>query len=119
MNSRAITITIIIIIAAALLTVLTIFVIIPAVKRKKLAKAWSDIAKKAGLTLTPVYIQTELKKVSNKEVDILINFSLDIQAKKYLQALTMFGDVDKIIKKTNLGDLNTYVAAFLGKTPKV
>jgi lipopolysaccharide export LptBFGC system permease protein LptF len=118
MSTKAITITIIIIIVAALLTALAITVVIPAIKRKKLAQAWSDVAKKASLTLTPAYIQNELKKVSNKEVDTLITFSQDLQAKKYSQAITMLGDIDKILQKTSLGSINTYLTAFIGGTPK-
>jgi hypothetical protein len=109
----------IIVIAALIITgVIVVKKVIPAIKRKKLAQGWSDIAKKAGLNLTADYIQGELAKVSNADIDTLITFSQLLQAKNYLSAFGMFSQVDKILNQTKLGNLETYITAFLGGTPK-
>ncbi len=110
----------IIIIAAVFLTgmiILGVKVIIPGIKRKKLAEAWSAIAKQAKLNLTPEYIQTELQKVTSEDLDTLITFSKYLQAKKIGQAVMMLADIEKILNKTNLGKIDTYLAALIG-TPK-
>lgn len=113
-DHKGLIIFIIILVLASIITAIVLMVVIPGVKRSKLAAAWADIAKKANMNLTQDYIQTELKKVSNADIDTLITFSQALQAKTYGPVIAMLPAVSKILNQTNLGNVQTYLAALIG-----
>jgi len=95
---------IIFIVLIALAAVL-IFVIVPRIKRKKLAQAWADLVKIDGKPLLPSLqknIEEGLKKVSNSEVDRLIEWSRAMQAKDFVKAGVMTLEIGPILSKTGL-----------------
>lgn len=104
------------IVIIALIIILTVVAVkfgIPAIKRKKLAEGWGAIAAKAHIPLSAADIKKELDKLPDADIDVLVEFSQDLQGGKFVQALKMINKVDPIIKKTNLGDLKTYLPAFI------
>lgn len=95
----------IIVIALLILTPIVIFVVIPKVKRSKLAQALADATnEKAPGLLTKDEILTGLNKISNSEVDTLIDFFTKMQAKDWAGVAALTPEITKILPETCLQD---------------
>lgn len=76
--------------------------VVPNIKRRKLAEGWAEIFKEGNIDITEDHLYTEFKKLPNKDIDTLIDFSTKLKEKKYVPAYKMLKEIDPIIKKTNL-----------------
>lgn len=68
---------------ALLLSGIVVFVVIPKIKRKKLSEGWADWITAHGHAISADQIRAGLDKLSNSEVDTVIDFSQRLQANDY------------------------------------
>jgi hypothetical protein len=78
------------------------FVVIPRVKRKKLAQGIVEQTSKLGGKATYEEVRAGLDKVSNKEIDTLITWVNHLKNLDLAKAAAMFSQVDPIIQKAGL-----------------
>lgn len=99
--------TIIILAIVALLATGFFFLVLPKIKRKKLAEGWSDMTRigDGPPGITPEQITECLDRVSNKEIDVLIKYSKAMQAKDFATMGSMFKEVSPILKKAQLDNI--------------
>lgn len=86
------------------------FAFLPKIKRRKLAEAIVEQAKKLGSHATYDQVRAGIDKLSNSEVDTLITFAKHLQNTELLQAAKMFAEINPILKKADLVDILTLSA---------
>jgi hypothetical protein len=83
-------------------------------KRNKLLQAWESFAKSRGVTLPTNYIRMQLDKLGNRDLNVLIDFSVAVQDQRYLSAAGLLPQVKSILTKTaSLNDIGVLLGEML------